>query len=289
MRDENLAKLPHACALKIQAMYPNLKSAERRAVDFLVANPERVGQLNIVEFASQAECSEATTVRMAKRLGYEGYIELRRVFELHRATEPEAVYPEIGPNDLIPEMLDKVFDASMKSLADTRRILNAENFDKAVDALAKSRQIQFCGIGDGGIVAHEGYLRWLKVDHLVYESSDADEQLFFANRLGKDDAFLAFSHSGRSRTVNNAAKLAGKRGATVIAVTNYPVSPLTKISDIVLQTAVFATFSDLEIISKRLAQLCIVECLFIGFLQRKGKSCIKRMINYNESVQVNKV
>lgn len=288
MRDDNLARIPHACALKIQAMYPNLKSAERRAVDFLVANPHRVAKLNIVQFASQAECSEATAVRMAKRLGYEGYIELRRVFELHQTAEPEAVYPEIGSRDSIPTMLDKVFDASIKSLADTRQILDSDELAKAVEALTKSRQILFCGIGDGGIVAHEGYLRWLKVDHLVYESSDADEQLFFANRLGEGDVFLAFSHSGRSRTVNNAAKLARKRGATIIAVTNYPVSPLTKVSDIVLQTAVFATFSDLEIISKRLAQLCIVESLFIGFLQKMGKSYIKRMITYNESVKINK-
>ena len=55
--EETIAKIPHSCALKIQAMYPTLKSAERRAVDFLLANPDRVSELNIVDFASQAECS----------------------------------------------------------------------------------------------------------------------------------------------------------------------------------------------------------------------------------------
>lgn len=285
----DFARIPPSCALKIQAMYPNLKSAERRAVGFLVANPDRVADLGIVEFASQAECSEATAVRMAKRLGYEGYIELRRAFGLHQTSEPEGVYPEIEPGDSPPKMLEKVFDFSIKSLEDTRRILDLGEFVRSVDALVGSRQILFCGIGDGGIVAREGYLRWLKVGHTAYESSDADEQLFFANRLGKGDVMLAFSHSGRSRTVNNVAKLARKRGATVIAVTNFPVSPLTKTADIVLQTAVFATFADLEIISKRLAQLCIVECLFIGFTQKMGKSYIKRMIAYDESVKPNKV
>lgn len=287
--EETLAKIPHSCALKIQAMYPTLKSAERRAVDFLLTNPEKVADLNIVDFASQAECSEATAVRMAKRLGYEGYIELRRSFAVQQNAAPEGVYPEISQSDPTPVMLEKVFNSSISSLADTMKVLDVGEFERAVEALVGSRQILFCGIGDGGIVAREGYLRWLKVGHLAYETSDADEQLFFASRLGKGDVLLAFSHSGRSRTVNNVAKLAKKRKATVVAVTNYPVSPLVKTSDIILQTAVFTTFANIEVIAKRLAQLCIVEGLFIGFIQKVGKSYIKRMLDYEESVKPNKV
>lgn len=289
MNEEAYVKIPHSCALKIQAMYPTLKSAERRAVDFLIANPDKVSSLNIVDFASQAECSEATAVRMAKRLGYEGYIELRRSFGLHQTAEPEGVYPEIDSKDSLPAMVEKVFNSSMSSLSDTLRVLDLDNFSRAVAALVESRQILFCGIGDGGVVAREGYLRWLKVGHQAYESSDADEQLFFANRLSKGDVMLAFSHSGRSRTVNNVAKLARKNKATVISVTNYPVSPLVKTSDIILQTAVFATFANFEVIAKRLAQLCIVECLFIGFMQKMGKSLIKRMLTYEDCVKPNKV
>ncbi len=289
MNEETYAKIPHSCALKIQAMYPTLKSAERRAVDFLIANPDRVSALNIVDFASHAECSEATAVRMAKRLGYEGYIELRRSFGLHQTTEPEGVYPEIDSKDSLPATVEKVFNSSMSSLSDTLRVLDMDNFSRAVSALVESKQILFCGIGDGGVVAREGYLRWLKVGHQAYETSDADEQLFFANRLSKGDVMLAFSHSGRSRTVNNVAKLARKNKATVISVTNYPVSPLVKTSDIILQTAVFATFANFEVIAKRLAQLCIVECLFIGFMQKMGKSYIKRMLSYEDCVKPNKV
>lgn len=289
LTEEMLARMPHSCALKLQAMYPTLKSAERRAVDFLLANPDRVSDLNIVDFASQAECSEATAVRMAKRLGYEGYIELRRAFGLHQNTDPEGVYPEISSKDSIPVMLEKVFNASISSLDDTRRVLDTDAFTKAVDALVSSKQILFCGIGDGGIVAREGFLRWFKVGHQAYESADADEQLFIASRLEKGDVMLAFSHSGRSRTVNNVAKLARQRGATVIAVTNYPVSPLVKTADIVLQTAVFATFANFEVIAKRLSQLCIVEGLFIGFIQKMGKPYIKRILAYEESVKPNKV
>ncbi len=289
LNEETFTKIPHACVLKLQAMYPNLKSAEKRAVDFLIAHPERIADLNIVDFASQAECSEATAVRMAKRLGYEGYIELRRSFRTHQNAEPEGVYPEISANDSLPAMLEKVFNSTMSSLADTLRILDCEQFSLAVDALVRSKQILFCGIGDGAVVAREGYLRWLKVGHQAYESLDSDEQLFFASRLEKNDVMLAFSHSGRSRTVNNTAKLAGKKGATVIAVTNYPVSPLVKTADIVLQTAVFATYANFEVIAKRLAQLCIVESLFIGFLQKMGKPYLKRMLAYEESVKPNKV
>jgi hypothetical protein len=46
---------------------------------------------------------------------------------------------------------------------------------------------------------------------------------------------------------------------------------------------------DVQAETKRLSQLCIVESLFIGFIQRMGKSCIKQMMDYEESVKPNKV
>jgi len=78
MISENIHRIPHNCALKLQAVYGKLKTAEKKAADFILQNPDAIFGLSIVEFAERAGCSEATIVRLSKRIGYEGYPELPR-------------------------------------------------------------------------------------------------------------------------------------------------------------------------------------------------------------------
>ena len=289
INEENLNKIPHPCALRLQAIYPALKSAEKRAADFILAKPEDVINLNVVDYAQAAECSEATVVRLAKRLGYEGYPELRRAFAAQQSSRSDWLYPEISNADGSEQIVEKVFRSSSAALHDTLEMLNLDSFDQAVKAVSNSNQILFCGIGDASTVAHEAYLRWLRIGHLAYYAQDVDEQLLFASRLQKNDVFLAFSHSGHSRTVINAGKVAKKSGATIITITNFPVSPLAKISDIILQTAVFTTFANFEVVAKRMTQLCIVESLYISFLQKMGTAHIQRLNSSYDCIKANKL
>ena len=83
---DSLRRLPRRCALQLQAVYTSLKRAERKGADFLLRRPDRVGALLIGDFASEAGCSEPTVVRLAKRLGYEGYPDLREDFAAVRVT-----------------------------------------------------------------------------------------------------------------------------------------------------------------------------------------------------------
>jgi DNA-binding MurR/RpiR family transcriptional regulator len=100
---------------------------------------------------------------------------------------------------------------------------------------------------------------------------------------------FVISHTGRSRTILDSAKQARKNGATVILITNFPVSPLAKHADIILLTAVFSKHLTGEVISKRVAELCIIESLYINYLIRKGSAALERLNISNEAVRVNKV
>ena len=42
MATPSLSRLPHRCALKLQAVYDGLSKAERRAADYLLAHPEGI-------------------------------------------------------------------------------------------------------------------------------------------------------------------------------------------------------------------------------------------------------
>ncbi len=297
MENSTLDRIPHDCALKLQAVYGTLKTAERKAADFLLANPGEVHVLTIVDYASRAGCSEATIVRLSKRLGYEGFPELKAAFaafgEAGRAAaeaDPSVLdYQGLSAGDDPVQTMRTVFDSSARAIADTANTMDAGAYRRALDALCSAGAVMFSGVGDAAVVAQEAYLRWLRIGFPAYFSVDYDIQLILASKLKKGDVLLAVSHSGQTRSQLAVVREAEKAGATVVAITNFPLSPLAKRASCVLQTAVFTTYVSGEVMAKRLAELCVVESLFVNFMIRKGEPYLSSLVSSNEVVNQNKL
>jgi len=177
------AKVPHNRLLKIQSVYDVLKSAERKAVDFLLEAPERVGGMTIVEFAHEAGCSEATVVRVAKRLGYAGYPDLRRDFARVTEEVPDYNYESIADGDAPFTVLNKVVQSTIGALQDSVEIIDATEYGRAVDAIATADKMLFCGLGDAGVVATEAHYRFTRFGVASYAAVDPDLQLMYARQL----------------------------------------------------------------------------------------------------------
>lgn len=285
----HLEHMPHACALQMQAVYSTLKKAEKKAADFLIGHAKGVNRLSIQEFASEAGCSEATVVRLSKKLGYEGFPELKRDFAAFESSSEIHEYGSILDDDSPLVVMHKVFEASAQGLMDTLNMLDPEAYTSALENLIGARRILFCGLGDAGAVAMEAHLRFLRIGVLSLYASDPDTQLIYATQLQPKDVVVAISHSGRSRQIHDVVKVAKDRGATVILITNFPVSPLSKKSDIILQTAVFSKNITGEIMSKRITALCIIESLYINFMLNAGSIFADTLKTANETIAINKI
>ena len=289
MNEKNFSHIPHNCVLNLQAVYQTLKSAERKAADYILDFPEDISGLSIVDFAIRAGCSEATIVRLSKKLGYEGYPELKRDFNSTAKNNAVYEYEDVSPEDPPSTIIHKVFEASIQALKDSLKILEEDAYKKAAEILLDARTLLFTGIGDAALVAQEAQQRFMRIGVNSRFSQDYDLQLINASQLSKGDAVIAVSHSGRSKPVIEVCKLARSTGASVIGITNFPVSPLAKKSDIVLQTAVFAKSMTGEVISKRITALCVIESLYLSVLFSKGGDALSILGRSNDAVSGNKV
>lgn len=287
--------LPRVCQVRLQAVYPVLKRAERRAADWLMASPNKVAEGTISEAKEASGSSETTWFRLAKRLGYDGFHGLRLELQQHFARVPEAesvgaltLYENIHKDSEPLEVAKWVFEASIQALSDTLNVLDEAQFIHAVDALNKTKKILFCGVGDAYGVAHSAYHKFFRAGFDVYENADQDLQLVGLSRLSAGDVIVAISYSGRTRSVLELARVAKERGCVVIALTNFPASPLTKQADIVLLTAAFTRYRDGEIVSKRITQLCIIESLYINLLLLRGGEADKFLQESAATIDTNK-
>jgi len=279
-------RVPHRCLVRLKGLYSSLKSAERKGADFLLARPEEVSGLGVVEFASRAGCSEATVVRLAQRLGYEGFPELKRAFA---HLEPALPYRNVGAGDEPEAVARKVFANSIQALTDTLEALDWAQYRRAVEALLGAERLAFFGLGNAGVVAREVYHKFLRIGVPCFTAEDPDLQLIIVNsQLARGDVLTAISYTGESKPILAAVRQARERGIVVLGLTNFPRSTLARLSDQVLLTAVFQEHVNGEIGSKRLAQLAVLESLYVNYLVRKGTTLRQRLASVNAALGANK-
>lgn len=289
LREDSAEFIPHSCLVKLQAVYDSLKSAEKKAADLLLERPRFLSEASIVDAAEAGGCSEATLVRLARKLGYGGYPELKAHLAQSREDKSTVLYAGITGEDSYDSVIEKVFQASIQALKDTLNVIDKNEYKKAVEALSSAGKIVLCGVGDAANVALSGFQKFVRAGANVQASADPDIQLIAVSHLVKGDVIIAISHSGRTKSIVDLVKYSRRTGATVICITNYPVSPLAKNSDIVLLTVAFTEHVQGEVMSKRVTELCLLESLFVNVLLTKRENYVEGLKRSNNALEVNKI
>jgi DNA-binding MurR/RpiR family transcriptional regulator len=96
---------------------------------------------------------------------------------------------------------------------------------------------------------------------------------------------IGISHTGTTIDTIDALRVAQRRGATTISVTNYEMSPIAAVSELVLTTVARETTFSAGVMSSRIAQFALVDCLFAGVAQRSYDQAIEALQSTSEVVQ----
>ena len=95
-------------------------------------------------------------------------------------------------------------------------------------------------------------------------------QAIAASHLKPGDLAVGVSHSGSSKDIVDAMKIAKTRGAATIALTNIGKSPIMKTADITLETSSDETQHSILALNSRIAQLAIIDALYDYIVIKKG-------------------
>ena len=164
-------EISHACLIKFHFIYDNLKSAERKAADFCLSNPSDVATLTISEVAERSGCSEATLVRLARRLGYGGYPELRANI-LPKEYEDIFNYIGISESDSLQTITSSVFNSCILYLQDSLQSIDYGALSQAIDLLAESKRFIFAASGDAHFIAASAAQKFMRIGYQTTASSD---------------------------------------------------------------------------------------------------------------------
>lgn len=178
-----------------------------------------------------AGASGASVVRLAARLGYDGFVGLQDAVrtELADRLRPAAVrIRDLPPGDVVA----RAMATSIEAVEDTLSGIDRAAFDDAVRLLSdRGRRIAvIAGDAGAGIAGHAGdELRMLRSQVEVVGGTPVSVGQSIA-RLDPGDVVLALDLRRYDRWLLRAVDHAVAEGAVLIALTDGPLSPLARLS-----------------------------------------------------------
>lgn len=254
--------------MKLSALRSGMTTSERKITDTILKAPREVIHLSITGIAQQANVSDATVVRLCKRLGMQGYQELKLTMAQELVTSTDRIYEDVQEDDTTDIVLDKVFLATKRALEYTLSVIDRRQFEGAVEAIAKAGKVFIFGCGNSAAVAMDLQHKLMRLQINAMAYVDAHMQCISSIQLRTGDVCVAVSHSGSSRAVVESAQLAKSTGATVICMTGVGPSPLSRISDFRLDAASQEVKYHIVALSSRISQYTIIDSMYTALAIR---------------------
>jgi DNA-binding MurR/RpiR family transcriptional regulator len=223
--------MPSTVAQLAAAHHEALTPAERKVAAVVVAKPEMVAFGTVAQIARTAGASGASVVRLATKLGFDGFTQLQDEVqgELSRRLRPATErIRERGDRDLV----GRAMRAGLDAVHDTLSGVDGETFEAAVRLLAdRARRVLVISgdAGSGVAVMAADQLSMLRRDVVHLDGNPVALARTLAD-LGIQDVVLALDLRRYDAWVVDVVERAAGHGAAVVALSDSPVSPLARLA-----------------------------------------------------------
>ncbi len=151
--DEELAGFRH----QLEVRMSDLSKSQQRIATYLLASYDEAAFLSAADLARRLEISEATVVRFAKAIGYDGFPALKRVLQdLYRGQVTPATRLQHKLTELAGSqghVLTKIIDMEVQYLTEAAHSVSLADFDRAVQIILQAPRVFIRGGGPSAILA----------------------------------------------------------------------------------------------------------------------------------------
>ena len=261
-----------------QAM-PQLRPAEQRVASAVLADVGFAVHSSSADLAGQAGVSEPTITRFSRSVGCKGLRDLK--VKLAQSMVVGRIYleppPHVGTDLAQPAMWRSVFQEIRHAISSAEEQLRKDDVEAAATAIAGCNKLAAFGVGGGSTVAvTEIEHRFFRLGVAVSHTSDPHLMRMIASTLGENDVVIAVSTTGNAADVIEAARIAKRYGARVIAITK-PKSQLASLADIALCVHVPEAADPLKPTASRYALLVAVDLLAAATAYSRPRESQERM------------
>lgn len=217
---------------EIEGRYEGLSPQLQMGARFILDSPRDVAVYSMREIAARAEVKPSTMVRLANKLGFSNYIELRDEFR-RRYSEQSSGYAArarrlqlrtVGDKDsLIADMMS----AEVSNIQNTLDGFTDADLEAAALDFLKAKKVHIVGLRKCYPIAHffkYATRAFFNDSHLIQGMAGMFPEEM--EQIGSDDILLAAAFDPYTRETVEAVKYAHSVGAKTAVITDTTVSPL---------------------------------------------------------------
>lgn len=239
-----------------------LNELESSVFNFILANLGISEALSVRELAQAVHVSTATVMRMTRKLGFDGWVEMKYYLKNQNQVDevPVNYYENLLQLDL--------FLRKITSKESSRKL------EAAVELIQQARYIIFIGVGSSGALAEYGARYFTNIGLESYAISDPYQAV--KGKGAPDVLSIILSASGETdKIIERVVKLREEASAKIISITNQPETTLSKLSNINLTYNFQTEYSSYDPLENLTSQLPVVA--FLEILAHKAVEQAKKI------------
>jgi len=217
---------------RIQSSLPKLSKGQKLIANYILNHYDKAVFLTAAKLGSIVGVSESTVVRFANELGYDGYPKLQRALEelvKNRLTAVQRM--EVASDRLEHQhVLRYVLQSDADKIKYTLEEIDEQVFDESVNAILNARKIYILGVrSSAALASFLGFYFNLLFDNVkLIHTNSVSEMFEQIHKLSSEDVVIGISFPRYSKRTLKAMEFAKSQNATVITITDSPLSPMTQ-------------------------------------------------------------
>lgn len=262
---------------QIEALYKSFSKGQKRIANYISENYDSAVNLTAAKLGKIVGVSESTVVRFATELGFKGYPQFQDALEeivknkLNSIQRIRMTTNKIEKSDI----LHTVLQSDKDNIKRTQEDISREEFDKAVELISEADHIYVVGGRSCEPLSHfmAYYLNYIFSDVRLVDSGSIAESFEDIHRIGPDDVVIGITFPRYSIDTVKIIEFSKNRQASVIALTDSAVSPLTQYADCML----YAKSDMVSFADSLVAPLSVINALIAALSIRNNEKVLKTM------------
>lgn len=183
-----------------------LTKTDFNILNYLMTNKLRIQELSIHEIAEQSFVSSASIVRLAKKLDFSGFSEMKFAMKAESEENSEDFKSSLS-----------LFE---QDIHDTLNLISEQNLQPICEEIRDSRRI-FCYGTDWGEKMAANYLvrNFIACDVLIYHIPSTTEFLWLLDQMNEGDLVIIFSFSGENSTLKRTIPMLKTKNISILSIT----------------------------------------------------------------------
>jgi len=267
----------------ISKNYSKLTKSQKKVAEYIIKNPEEVTFLSSKELGEKVKVSDATVIRLSNALGFSGFSELQEMLQSWlkgKLTPSEKL--KVTKINRGTDIYASIFNNNIKNIMKTQEEIPTSKFEEAVNILDEAKRIFVVGLRRSHSFAFHLYYNLSRIlNNIVLIDSAHGLKYDQIEDIGKGDVLLSMSFPRYAKETSEITKIAKERKAFVIAITDNPLSPISRIADISLHAGYESPF----FFGSHASTLIIADCIIGGLSLKHRKKYINILKRFESKLK----